>query len=454
MEVERLADFGSDPVVIDASGVATYRKLIDLISECEAALKSHGLRAGDSVVARIESSVEFLAAFLACQRAAIVFSPLTPTSSRQRIEHVAELIGAKLFLSLENRKFKADKIDRKGAIRDYHSYQKLFEAGGFIRFTSGTTAAPKGVFVAPCTAAQRVQAASAGLMLTPSARILWPFEMALHFVTLLPVVLNSGGCLLLPRSESPHSLSQILRMASADYIYAGPASYQNLSQLPPQRSPLKAAFSTSAPLAGSVRRVFEDSWQTQLRQIYAIFELGLVAIQPSESGVGARILPGIEVQVRDRSGSKLGVNEQGCIFIRTAGALDAYLNPLRLSSEIAPDGWFNSGDLGSLSENGDLHLYGRTAATIALGDETVSPEVIEGVLCDYDDIVAARVSKQSATELVAEVVLKADVKIDRDGIRKHCLAHLNARQVPYLIEQVDQLPFNESGKLIRAAVCN
>ena len=452
MEVERFADFGSDPVVIDASGKTSYRELAEMVRACGELLKANGVRSGDAVVARIRTGAQFLAAFLACQQSDIVFTPLTSASSDQRVRHVATLLGAEHFLSLRAEEIQLEKIVQCASGDNQSSFKQLFQLGGFVRFTSGTTAAPKGVFVSPPVAAQRVRSAYLGLNLSAGAKMLWPFEMALHFVTVLPVVLEVGGCFCVPRTESAASYNEILKLIEIEYIYAGPASYTQLINISAKRNGLKAAYSTTAPLAGFVRRAFEESWHTPLRQIYGIFEVGLVAIQQQDemqSRAWAAPLPGVEIEVRDEAGQSLAASQLGTIHVRSDGILDAYLSPLRFKSEVAPDGWFNTGDIGALSATGELSVFGRAAAAIALDGGVVNPEGIEEVLCEYPDVIAARVSSRSNVELSAEVVLRAGAKINREELRSHCLERLEVSHVPQMIEQVEQLPFNESGKLVR-----
>jgi len=445
MEVEQLASYGSYPVVIDANGLTTYAELVELVEKYCAIFESKRVCRGQVVVTRIESGADFLAAFLACQKRALVFAPLTANSSKQRVIEVANALGAEFFLSAGGSLIKLDPstVSLDSSVKQLHA--RLFEGGGFVRYTSGTTAAPKGVFVGPRAAAARVHAARQGLNFDSGARVFWPFEMALHFVTVLPVVLESAGCFVVPHSKSSQGIEQAFELSEVEYIYAGPNDYQQLLDARTPKHPIKAAFSTTAPIAGSVRRAFEQSWKTKLRQIYGIFEIGLVAIEHSSFGSGPTemiLLPGIEIDLRDQAGS---------IYVRSDGLLDAYLSPLRLKHEIATNGWFNSGDLGAKFPNGNLSISGRAAAVIALDRSTVSPEAIEARLCNIDEVRAARVSRISATGLRAELVLRQGVTLDCEDFRRRCPPNLLPENVSISFEQVDTLPMNESGKLMRVA---
>jgi fatty-acyl-CoA synthase len=180
-----------------------------------------------------------------------------------------------------------------------------------------------------------------------------------------------------------------------------------------------------------------------------------VAFASDDPAVRARLgsvgrpLPGVEISVRDPLGEPLPPGEAGEIWVRGEQVSGEYLD----RQATTDDGWFNTRDAGHLDDEGFLYVGGRTDDVIVRGGENLSPGEIESVLMDHPAVEVAAVVGIPDTEwgerVVAAVVLRPDGEASEDELRDHVRGILRSARTPERIKSCDELPFNETGKLLR-----
>jgi acyl-CoA synthetase (AMP-forming)/AMP-acid ligase II len=181
------------------------------------------------------------------------------------------------------------------------------------------------------------------------------------------------------------------------------------------------------------------------REAYASEDGGLRARLAS---VG-RPLPSVEVVIRDEGGTELGPRARGEIWVRgeqVAGEYEGH-------GEAPDDGWFNTRDEGHLDDGGFLFVHGRLDDVIVRGGENLSPGEIESVLMEHPSVAAAAVvgipDPDWGEKVVAAVVPVEGAVVDEDELREFVRGSLRSTRTPERIEIRDELPFNETGKLLR-----
>ncbi|MBL4826433.1 MAG: acyl--CoA ligase [Spongiibacteraceae bacterium] len=183
------------------------------------------------------------------------------------------------------------------------------------------------------------------------------------------------------------------------------------------------------------------------------------AFQSDDAKVHARLasvgkpLPTIELEIRDDDGQCLGPRQRGEIYVRGEQVSGEY----RERSALDSDGWFPTRDAGYLDEEGYLFLDGRADDVIVRGGENISPAEIEEVLAKHPalaDCVAIGVPCEEWGESVAiAVVIRSGCKVPgNDELRLLIKDRLRSSRVPEKIVVVDELPYNEMGKLLRREV--
>jgi acyl-CoA synthetase (AMP-forming)/AMP-acid ligase II len=173
---------------------------------------------------------------------------------------------------------------------------------------------------------------------------------------------------------------------------------------------------------------------------------------PHKLGSVGRPLPTIELEIRDVDGNVVGPGVMGEIHVRGEQVAGEYLG----RSVLTDDGWFPTNDLGHLDEDGFLYLDGRQDDVIVRGAENLSPGEIEECLIAHPAIADACVVGIPDTEwgeaVAAAVVLDPGTTVDVDEVKEYVRERLRSTKTPEVIEVRDELPYNETGKLLRRVV--
>jgi acyl-CoA synthetase (AMP-forming)/AMP-acid ligase II len=172
----------------------------------------------------------------------------------------------------------------------------------------------------------------------------------------------------------------------------------------------------------------------------------------SKLGSVGRPLPTLELEIRDAEGNPVGPGVMGEIHVRGEQVAGEYLG----RSVLTDDGWFPTNDLGHLDEDGYLYLDGRQDDVIVRGGENLSPGEIEETLIAHPAISDACVVGVPDTEwgeaVAAVVVLDPGATADVDEIKEFVRERLRSTKTPEVIDVWDELPYNETGKLLRRVI--
>lgn len=175
------------------------------------------------------------------------------------------------------------------------------------------------------------------------------------------------------------------------------------------------------------------------------------AVRARLGSVG-KALPSVEIEIRDEDGKVVAPGESGEIYVRGPQVSGEYEQRSVLDSE----GWFPTRDAGYLDADGYLFLSGRADDVIVRGGENISPGEIEDLLHQHPaiaDVAAVGMPSEEWGEAVALAVVAAPgQKLAEDEIRSHIREHLRSSRVPQVIRYSDELPYNETGKLLRRVV--
>ena len=169
-------------------------------------------------------------------------------------------------------------------------------------------------------------------------------------------------------------------------------------------------------------------------------------------GSVGKVLPGIEVEVRDEDGTVLPVGEPGLVFLRGEQVSGEYEG----GSVVDAEGWFPTKDRGWIDEDDYLFIEGRADDTIIRGGENIAPAEIEDVLRRHDAVVDAAVvgipDDEWGQQIAAVVVVAPGKSVGVDELHDYCQKHLRSSKTPYRIEFRDELPHTPTGKLLRREV--
>jgi fatty-acyl-CoA synthase len=175
--------------------------------------------------------------------------------------------------------------------------------------------------------------------------------------------------------------------------------------------------------------------------------------QLRKAGSAGRAALNVEARVAAPDGSPVPVGEVGEIVLRSPHAIHGYLDAPDRTAAAFGGGWFHSGDLGVLDEDGYLTVVDRIKDMIKTGGENVASREVEEVVYEHPAIAEVAVVGLPHPEwiecVVAVVVLRDGAEADAEALRAHCRERLAGFKVPNAFRTVDALPKNASGKILK-----
>ena len=450
--------------------ICSYRQLQERIDASAEKLKSSGLQKGTCVGLHYRTSLEYIVMAYAIWSCGAIVVPIAIELVPEEKRKICEDISLQSVICNVNainifKSFAEGEAKDLGENIVYNPIKSLREHPpgisdintAFIRFTSGTTSASKGVILSHESVYERITAANGGLHIGRSDTILWLLSMSYHFTVSIVSYLSFGATIVVCRD---HFGSTIIRTAArhkATFIYGSPVHYNSMaqnsgSQMLPD---VRLAISTATQLRGDIADAFFKRFGIPLNEAYGIIEVGLPCInidKPFEKrGSVGRTLPAYQLRLHDIG---LGPGLKS-IKVRGKGFLDAYYDPWQTRKDIMPDGWFATGDLGKLDGEGYLYILGRSKEMISVAGMKFFPQETEVVLeshpCVKEAYVFPSASERFGEVPNAHVVLEEGLKETPSSseLRGYCKQHLTYYKIPEVIEYVDALPRTASGKLIR-----
>lgn len=457
--------------IVDGSIEISYAQLLDSVQQVSARLSVEGVNPLDRVAFLCEDCADYVIGSLAILQLGAVVVPVSPSLMGSELDGLLDRLDVHYLLSeasvnkreggqqLESCGFRAcEFLLHHRQTRDDlpETYRHLNPA--FIRFSSGTTGASKGVLLSHEAIVERTDAADQGLRITPSDKVVWVLSMSFHFVVTILLYLRRGATVMICRQPFPESFLEMAGCQQGTVFYASPFHYHALATSPQVPADclagVRLAVSTAMKLAGETAAAFHKKFGFELTEAYGIIELGLPFIGSGDPvrmrGHVGRPQHGYEVRIQDPD--KAGV---GVVLVRGPGLFDAYVSPWRLRQDVLEGGWFNTGDVGKLSDDGALAILGREKNLINFVGMKIFPDEVEAVLVGHPAIEEARVygvaHPQFGQMPGAEVVVRPGMQMPTEvELRRHCYQRLAAHKVPKEFRYVARLERTGSGKIKRA----
>ncbi len=465
------AGFAGKPAVVDGNCELSYGRLISSADSVAAALHENGVRPFNRVGLLLEDGIDYITISLAVLSLSAVVVPVSHEHSPDEIKTILDRIAVDILIFAEGLYGLDDArcLQSKGFQKDRYYIQKrdvkekpckeYYEINpAFIRFSSGTTGASKGIVLSHEGIIERTGAADKGLRITSEDAVLWVLSMSFHFVVSILLFLRRAATIVLCSRHFPESLIEGITKQKGTFIYASPFHYSVLtrSELLSAESlnNVRLAVSTAIKLTDTIAEGFFAKFGFELTEAYGIIEVGLPFINLSadknKRGAVGKALPDYEVAISDKD--KDGVGE---IYIKGKGLLEAYFSPWQNRQSILEDGWFKTGDFGKVDEDGFLTIVGRRKNVINFLGMKIFPDEVEAVINQYP-AVAESVVYGAAHPVYgrlpsAKIVLREGTagEVDLEDLRRFCYRRLAKYKVPKEFECTDSIPKTPSGKIKR-----
>lgn len=177
---------------------------------------------------------------------------------------------------------------------------------------------------------------------------------------------------------------------------------------------------------------------------------------PEYNGMIGLPISSTEVSIQDDNNKELAIGETGEICIRGPQVMKGYWNhPEETSKVLTKDGWFHSGDIGLMNEDGFVRIVDRKKDMILVSGFNVYPNEVEEVLAAHPGIVevgAIGVHDDKSNEVVKVVVVRKDPNLTEQDVINYAREQLTGYKVPKVVEFRDELPKTNVGKILRRAL--
>lgn len=335
-------------------------------------------------------------------------------------------------------------------------------------YSSGTTGVPKGVELTHSNmlaAAQQALHGPVGDWLSDDRLLIaLPLFHAGALLTASYALLVGATSIILPDAEveALMAAAETHRVTKMGLV---PALIQMIIDAPSYRADRFPALDTiiyggSAISSDLIRRALTafDAGFVQLFGSSETFTAGTVLSaedhkNPARLSTCGRAMQGIDIKVVRADGSPAEVDEPGEVLIRSRTVMKGYWGLPDQSAEVLKDGWYHTGDVGSLGSDGFLTIRDRLRDMIISGGENIYPLEIENVLSEHPDVSDCAVigipDDRWGETVMAVVVAKAGAKPAPDALIDHLRNRIASYKCPRSVAFVDALPRNASGKVLK-----
>jgi long-chain acyl-CoA synthetase len=461
------------PALIDSSRIVTFRQLREEVSSCASLLSTHGVGERQAIGLLLPNCATFVAALLgiaAVDAGAILFPP---TLTGMELLQICQHTGTQFVLSAPTHRPILEAAGGRPIRNGYADMEafrldvplaKLLQPGDFVgQFTSGADRLPRIAIRTHTAVWNEIEDFADEITLTSQDTVLVLSSIAHSYGliggTLAP--LCHGGRVILRDRFVPEEVPELIQDQRPTILYAVPVMYRALTRAPFRRAEelasLRLCFSAGAPLPRDVDDGFALRFGRRISQNYGTTEAGVISVRLEWSphlreSVGRPVRHRI-VTIVDTDDRPLSPGSVGAVIVQSPALARGYLEGEQGRETTLEGGWFRTGDLGWMSEDGDLFLAGRTSQLIRVAGETIDIAEVERVIAalpGVQEVAVVRVPHHEKDDgLKAVVVAEGLVAVD---VLQHCRRHLSSTRVPEIVEFRPNLPRTAAGKILRRAL--
>jgi long-chain acyl-CoA synthetase len=482
----RSADAYADrPAVRLDDTILTYEELEDRSARVAGFLATHGVCAGDRVAIMLPNVPEFAVLYYGVLLAGGVVVPMNPLLKEREIAYYLEDSGASLIFAGDgcaaSARAGADRVGTAWVVVDdafgatvaraapaAHLVDREPDDTAVILYTSGTTGRPKGAELTHANLTSNVDTMATELLRVGPDDVVFgglPLFHSFGQTCGLNTAISAGACLTLVPRFLPDAVFEVLTRDRVTIFEGVPTMYVALLATPGRErydmSALRLCVSGGAALPVEVLRGFEDAFGCIILEGYGLSETSPVASfnhpdRERKAGSIGTPVRGVEMRVVDGEGMDVPDGAVGEIVVRGPNVMKGYWHRADATAEAIPDGWFRTGDLGRIDEDGYFFIVDRKKDLIIRGGYNVYPREIEEVLYEHpavEEVAVVGVPDGAlGEEIGAAVVLKSGATATTDEIREFVKAQVAAYKYPRRVWFLPSLPKGPTGKILKREI--
>lgn len=486
-------EYPERPALLMQDKVITYGALSSQVNRLADHLRDRGIRKGDRAALLLPNCPQFTIAYYAITALGAVCVPANPLLKPGELIYiwgdsdVKIVITAPPFLenALEAQKSLPDLQavvsigDRASTPEGVETFAELIASGSDTRpdtagidlhdpavciYTSGTTGRPKGALLSHNNLTVNCRQISQVLHIDENDAFLCVLPLFHSFAGTVcqNASLFCGAKTVLMELFHPTRTLEAIEKYRITLFAGVPTMYGAMLQFsgaqPWDYSSVRLNVSGGAPMPVALMQAFEQKFNTIIIEGDGPTECSPVtSVNPPDGvrkpGSVGLPLPGVEIKIFDDNDRELPTNEIGEIVVRGENVMLGYHNQPEATAEAMRGGWYHTGDIGKIDEDGYVYILDRKKDMIIVGGINVYPREIEELLYTHPAVKDAAVigtpDPLRGEEVLAVIVLKPDASASEREILAFCREHLANYKVPRKVLFRDSLPLGGTGKVLK-----
>ncbi len=464
----------------------TYLELDQASARVAGLLRERGIKPGDRVGIMLPNVAEFAVVYYGVLRAGGVVVPMNPLLKVREVGYYLGDSGARLIFAwhgfANEARGGARRADAEAVVVDPATFADLVASAApdrqvadrddddtaVILYTSGTTGQPKGAELTHANLTRNADVVRSDWIGVGPDDVIFgglPLFHSFGQTCTLNAAVLAGSCLTLLPRFTPGQALQILAGHRVTVFAGVPTMFVELLTQPDRAaydvSALRVCISGGAALPVEVLRGFEEAFGCVILEGYGLSETSPVASfnhpdrgrKPGSIGTPMR---GVQMRVVDKQGHEVPRGEIGEIAIRGHNVMKGYWQRPEETAEAIPDGWFRTGDMGRVDQDGYFAIVDRKKELIIRGGYNIYPREIEEVLYEHPAVAEAAViglpHPELGEEVGAAVTLKPGASATAEELRDHVKNQVAAYKYPRTVWIVDALPKGPTGKIVKREI--
>ncbi|GAB3803269.1 fatty acyl-CoA synthetase [Virgibacillus kimchii] len=485
--------------IVYGSKRLTYAELDNLVNQTAHGFVADGMKKGDMITVMSKNSLDFIIAYFALARIGAVMIPINYMLSTEDIQYILEHAEASGFIAAEEYapildqsagrldiKFRylmdtAEKkhgglvewtpltVAREDQPADFVDADLHDDDLAHVLYTSGTESRPKGVMLShKSLISEYVSSIVDGKMESRDIAIhaLPLYHSAQLHVFLGPsIYVGASGIVL--GAASPEVILKTIEEEGATQLFAPPTVWIALLRHEDfdkrDLSTLEKCYYGAAIMPREIlKELSERLPNAKFWNFYGQTEVAplATALQPEDQlrKLGSAGVPTLNVQTKivDEVGNEVSRGEMGEIVHRTPHAMKGYLHDPDKTAESFKNGWFHSGDLGVMDEEGYITIVDRKKDMINTGGVNVSSREVEEILYQLEgvsEVAVISIPDAYWIEAVSAIIVpKKGANLTEEKVVEFCKERMSKFKVPKYVDITDELPKNPSGKVLKRSL--
>jgi len=477
--------FPDKPAIIFEGKSITYKDLDLMANRVANGLQGLGVHRGDRVALFLPNIPEFIISYLAILKLGAVAVALNAMLKSAEVSFILNDCSAKVLITTEAQVENVPQADlpelkhiliaegstSKGisleqlmasASPEAHAVEMDRHAPAAIVYTSGTTGFPKGATLSHGNIISNSYSQNRCCGMRPEDRLMLylPLYHCFGQNAILNAGLNACATIILQRNFDLQQLLKNITNEQVTMFFGVPTVFLFLLNMNIPVTDLSAVryyFSAAAPLPIEVAQRWQEKYGHAIHQGYGLTETSPCASYNHDfkyklGSVGTPI-ENVEIKIVNAEGEDVVPGELGEIAIRGPNVMLGYWNRPFDTAEVIKNGWFYTGDIGQIDNEGYFYIVDRSKDMINVAGFKVYPTEVENVIYQHPgvaEVAVYGVPSQETSEIVkANIILKPGHSITEKQIIAFCSERMAAYKIPKAIKFVDAIPKNPTGKVLK-----